>query len=174
MLLHYWSWCSLDKIRENFLTPFNYISTCKDLPYFSIISQVPDYFFSHFLPSVPSTSHPLPCQLSILLINRKRFYLSLMLSWSVSLPLWEWENPVTLQKEPWRLLMSSCSAFPFLVKQALIFRTLNKLWGVPISCSYTCCIAKVSLALQQGCTIVEMSKVKCQIQLWSNSGGVFI
>lgn len=51
-------------------------------------------------------------------------------------------------------------SIPFLVKQTLIFRTLNKLLRVPISCLYTCCAAKISLALQQGCTIVEMSKVE--------------
>lgn len=66
--------------------------------------------------------------------------------------------------------MSSCSEFPFLVKQALIFRTLNELQGVPISCLYTCCIAKVSLALQQGCTISrnEQSKMPdpALIKLW--------
>lgn len=120
-------------------------------------------FFPIFFPPISPTNRWTPHQLSVSLLNRESFYLSLTLRCLFLCPYGnEKSNGITKRtmKTPNVILFS----IPFLVKQTLIFRTLNKLLRVPISCLYTCCAAKISLALQQGCTIVEMSKVEYQIQ----------
>lgn len=125
-LLYYQSWCPSDKIRDVicllvcFFFKLASITAppAKECLVFLLLMTFWSFLFS-FCPLCSPSLTPIACQLSILLINRRRLYLSLMLTPSVSLPLWEWKNPMVLQKEPWRLLMSSCSAFSSLVKLSL-------------------------------------------------------